>query len=160
MCFNTPVYIATKCVPTKAKWDSVTFSLAQGSLATWDRAWIVFFYSKINQRGLNTPLTMKSKKVLAQAKKVSSLLFLSFTYFLSSSTPLRILQRFTAATKCLPCFPAVCQLRWLAPHVFILPLRFCCESNKHEGIDSSSRRCKDVALESWAHQKALWSQVY
>lgn len=66
---------------------------------------LFFFYSSINQHGLNTPLTMKSKEVLAPAKRFSPnfLLFFSSACFLSSSAPFRIFQCFTVGTNCLPC---------------------------------------------------------
>lgn len=51
-------FLAINCAPTKHKNYCVSF--AQESLATWDWARVVFFYSSINQHGLNTPLTMKT----------------------------------------------------------------------------------------------------
>lgn len=111
----------------------------QESLATWDGAWVVFFYSSINQHGLNTPLTMKSKRFWPQPRGFLPTSYCSFLP-LTSSRPLHHLGSFSVSQSVQTASPAVCQLRWLAPHVFIMPLRFSCECNKHEGIDGSNLR--------------------
>lgn len=86
---------------------SFFFFLAPESLPPWDGARAVFFYSgSINQHGLNTPLTMKSRRFWPQPKAFLPTdfpLFSSSADFLSSSAPFRIFQCFTVGTKCLPC---------------------------------------------------------
>lgn len=79
--------------------------LQRGTEPGFSPTGVVFFYSNINQHGLNTPLTKKTQRFWLRSERFSPNfpLFLSSTYFLSSSAPFRIFQPFTVGTNWLPC---------------------------------------------------------